>query len=143
MASFARRILSGLDVATLVAMEARPRGWGWIGRLQPRTFDRLLVGFLLSIGLINAILDLRFAERVLRFPFGAPTGIAIPFLMPVVTDGRLFSQLGIQTYGFLPIDLPADFNFLQTIHAADERIPVASMEFGTQAIYEVLKRNHS
>src|ERR1700674_3062766 len=81
MASFARRILSGLDVATLVAMEARPRGWGWIGRLQPRTFDRLLVGFLLSIGLINAILDLRFAERVLRFPFGAPTGIAIPFLV--------------------------------------------------------------
>ncbi len=72
-----------------------------------------------------------------------PTGIPIPFLMPVVTDGRIFSQLGIQTYGFLPIDLPADFNFLQTIHAADERIPVASMEFGTQAIYEVLKRNHA
>ena len=72
-----------------------------------------------------------------------PTGIPIPFLMPVVTDGRFFSQLGIQTYGFLPIDLPPDFNFLQTVHAADERIPVASMEFGTQAIYEVLQRNHS
>ena len=62
-------------------MEMRPRGWGWIGRLQPRFFDRLLVGFLLSIGLINAILDLRFAERELRFPLGAPTGMAIPFLV--------------------------------------------------------------
>ncbi len=62
-------------------METRPRGWGWIGRLQPRIFDRLLVGFLLSIGLINAILDLRFAERELRFPLGAPTGMAIPFLV--------------------------------------------------------------
>jgi signal transduction histidine kinase len=62
-------------------VETGARGWGWIGRLQPRTFDRLLVGFLLSIGLINAILDLRFAERVLRFPLGAPTGMAIPFLV--------------------------------------------------------------
>ena len=62
-------------------METRARGWGWIGRLQPRTFDRLLVGFLLSIGLINAILDLRFTEREPRFPLGAPTGMALPFLV--------------------------------------------------------------
>jgi len=81
MASFARRIRRRRDVVTLVAMETRPRGWGWIGRLQPRIFDRLLVAFLLSIGLINAILDLRFAERELRFPLGAPTGMAIPFLV--------------------------------------------------------------
>src|ERR1700732_855898 len=62
-------------------METRARRWGWIGRLQSRTFDRLLGGFLLSIGLINAILDLRFTERELRFPLGAPTGIGIPFLV--------------------------------------------------------------
>ncbi len=80
MVSFARRIRGWLHVVTLVAMETRPRGWGWIGRLQPRTFDRVLVGFLLSIGLINAILDLRFVEREVRFPLGSPTGMAIPFL---------------------------------------------------------------
>ena len=68
-------------------------------------------------------------------------GIPVPLLMPAVTDGRFFSRLGIQTYGFLPMSLPEGFNFLQTIHAADERIPVAAMEFGTRAIYEVLKRN--
>src|SRR6202011_846307 len=51
--------------------------WGWIGRLPPRTFDRLLVGFLLSIGLINAILDLRFAERGPAYPFGRPPGLAV------------------------------------------------------------------
>jgi signal transduction histidine kinase len=62
-------------------METRPRGWGWIGRLKPSTFDRLLVGVLLFIGLINALLDLRFAERAFRFPLGAPTGTAIPFLV--------------------------------------------------------------
>jgi signal transduction histidine kinase len=49
--------------------------------LKPRTFDRLLVGFLLFSGLINAILDLRFGERELRFPLRAPTGLAIPFLV--------------------------------------------------------------
>jgi signal transduction histidine kinase len=62
-------------------METRPRGWGWIGRLKPSTFDRLLVGVLLFIGLINALLDLRFAERAFRLPLGAPTGTAIPFLV--------------------------------------------------------------
>src|SRR5258708_11991353 len=62
-------------------METRPRGWGWIGRLQPRTFDRVLVGVLLFFGLITALLDLRFAERELHFPLGAPTGMAFPFLV--------------------------------------------------------------
>ncbi len=70
-----------------------------------------------------------------------PSGIAVPTLMPAVTDGRFFSQLGIQTYGFLPMDLPKGLDFLQTIHAADERIPVEAMEFGTNAIYEALRRN--
>jgi len=71
-----------------------------------------------------------------------PGCIPIPFLMPVVTDGRFFAQLGIQTYGYIPLDLPEDFNFLETVHAADERVPLAAMESGTRAIYEVLRRNH-
>ena len=36
--------------------------------------------------------------------------------------------------------LPDDLNFLQTIHAADERIPVNAVEFGTNAIYQLLQR---
>lgn len=70
-----------------------------------------------------------------------PVGISIPTLMPAVTDGRFFSQLGIQTYGFLPMDLYEGFDFLSAIHAADERIPVAALDFGTNAIYEALRRN--
>ena len=58
-------------------METGARGWGWIGRLQPRTFDRLLVGVLLLFGLINALLDLRFAEREPAYPFGRPPGLAV------------------------------------------------------------------
>jgi acetylornithine deacetylase/succinyl-diaminopimelate desuccinylase-like protein len=70
-----------------------------------------------------------------------PEGTPLPNLLPAVTDGRFFTRLGIQTYGFLPMLLPEGFNFTQTVHAADERIPVEAVEFGTNAIYEAMKRN--
>ena len=69
-----------------------------------------------------------------------PAGIPVPFMMPAVTDGRWFAQLGIQPYGFTPMTLPEDFNFQATVHAADERIPVAAIGHGTDAIYQLLVR---
>ena len=69
-----------------------------------------------------------------------PGSIAIPLLMPGVSDGRFFARLGIQTYGFTPMRLPADFNFWSGVHGADERIPVDAVEFGTSAITEALRR---
>ena len=69
-----------------------------------------------------------------------PNGIPVPLLLTGATDARFFSQLGIQTYGFLPMPLPKDFNFIQTAHAADERIPIDAVEFGANAIYKVLER---
>jgi len=64
----------------------------------------------------------------------------IPMLLPAVTDGRFFSRLGIQTYGFLPMQLPEDMRFMALIHAPDERLPAASVDFGTRAIERVLER---
>jgi acetylornithine deacetylase/succinyl-diaminopimelate desuccinylase-like protein len=85
-----------------------------------------------DMGLFNVLADiLRTAD---------PDGIPVPCLLSGSTDGRFFSQLGIQTYGFLPMPLPEDLNFAGIIHAADERIPVNSMDFGANAIYEVLQR---
>lgn len=69
-----------------------------------------------------------------------PDGIPIPFFLSGTSDARLFSQLGIQTYGFLPMQFPEEFKFVQTIHAADERIPIETIGFGTNAIYELLQR---
>jgi len=69
-----------------------------------------------------------------------PEGIPMPYMLPAVTDGRFFSQLGIQTYGFLPMNLPEGFDISRAIHAADERIPLEAMDFGTNAIYEALRR---
>jgi acetylornithine deacetylase/succinyl-diaminopimelate desuccinylase-like protein len=69
-----------------------------------------------------------------------PEGIPVPLLQVGVTDGRFFSRLGIQTYGFLPMRLAPDFDFLSLIHAADERMPVEAIEFGTDAIFRALQR---
>ena len=69
-----------------------------------------------------------------------PAAKAIPMLLPGVTDGRFFSKLGIQTYGFLPMQLPPELPFMQLIHAPDERLPADAVEFGTTAIGRVLER---
>jgi acetylornithine deacetylase/succinyl-diaminopimelate desuccinylase-like protein len=69
-----------------------------------------------------------------------PAAKPIPMLLPGVTDGRFFSKLGIQTYGFLPMQLPPELPFMQLIHAADERLPADAVEFGATAIGRVLER---
>jgi acetylornithine deacetylase/succinyl-diaminopimelate desuccinylase-like protein len=85
-----------------------------------------------DMGLFDTLADiLRQAD-----PGSAP----VPLLLSGVTDARFFSTLGIQTYGYLPMRLPEDFDFSGTIHAADERIPVEALDFGAQAIYQALYR---
>ncbi len=71
-----------------------------------------------------------------------PQGIPVPYVMSGVTDARFFTKLGIQTYGFTPLQLPDDFSFIGTIHAADERVPVDALEFGVQAIFKALQNFH-
>lgn len=66
--------------------------------------------------------------------------IPIPMLLPAITDGRFFARLGIQTYGYTPLRLDSSFSFMDTVHAADERVPVDALEFGAQALSDVLRR---
>jgi acetylornithine deacetylase/succinyl-diaminopimelate desuccinylase-like protein len=69
-----------------------------------------------------------------------PDGYPIPLVMTGVTDARHFSKLGIQTYGFTPMKLTPELSFANLVHAANERIPVDCMTFGTRAILEVMNR---
>ena len=69
-----------------------------------------------------------------------PQARPVPLLQAGVTDARFFAQLGIQTYGFLPLRLPGDFHFTSVIHAADERVPADAIEFGEEAVYRALYR---
>jgi acetylornithine deacetylase/succinyl-diaminopimelate desuccinylase-like protein len=85
--------------------------------------------------------DLRLFETLAEVLREAdPEGIPVPLLQIGVTDARHLASLGIQSYGFLPMRLPPDFNFQTLIHAADERVPADAIEFGTDAIYRVLER---
>lgn len=71
-----------------------------------------------------------------------PDGYPIPLVMMGVTDARHFSKIGIQTYGFTPMILPVDFKYANLAHAANERIPVDSLEFGAGAILEAMIRTN-
>jgi len=66
-----------------------------------------------------------------------PAGTPFPYLLSGVTDARYFARLGIIMYGLVPFDLPA--GLLDTIHGADERVPLAALEKTTQ-IYEGIAR---
>jgi acetylornithine deacetylase/succinyl-diaminopimelate desuccinylase-like protein len=66
--------------------------------------------------------------------------IPVPMLQAGVTDGRFFARIGIQTYGFLPVNLPDGFEFLKVVHAADERVPADAIRFGAEAVGRMLER---
>ncbi|TQS40915.1 M20/M25/M40 family metallo-hydrolase [Cryptosporangium phraense] len=69
-----------------------------------------------------------------------PLAKPVPMLMPASTDGRFFARLGIQTYGFTPMTLPASMTFTKLVHGVDERIPASAVEFGTACVTSLLER---
>ena len=69
-----------------------------------------------------------------------PTGTPIPYLFNESPDGRLLEDHGIQNYGFLPMNLPPELDLPSVIHGENERVPLASITFGADALYELLKQ---
>jgi acetylornithine deacetylase/succinyl-diaminopimelate desuccinylase-like protein len=63
---------------------------------------------------------------------------AIPYLMSGGTDAKSFSELGIRCFGFSPLLLPADLDFMALFHGIDERVPVAGLEFGVRVLDRLL-----
>ena len=48
------------------------------------------------------------------------------------------SKIGIVGYGFSPLKLPADLDFMALFHGVDERIPLESLDFGVKALEDFL-----
>lgn len=61
-----------------------------------------------------------------------PEAHIAPFLMSGGTDAKAWHKLGITSYGFTPLRLPADLDFTALFHGVDERVPVESLEFGSK-----------
>ncbi|MCL3819258.1 M20/M25/M40 family metallo-hydrolase [Aeromicrobium wangtongii] len=61
-----------------------------------------------------------------------------PFLMSGGTDAKAWQKLGITSYGFVPLRLPADLDFTALFHGVDERVPVESLEFGAKVFDNLL-----
>ncbi|HEY9566059.1 MAG TPA: M20/M25/M40 family metallo-hydrolase [Nocardioides sp.] len=69
-----------------------------------------------------------------------PDGIVAPYLMSGGTDAKHFRRLGMESYGFAPLRLPADLDFGALFHGVDERVPVDSLEFGAKVFDSFLDR---
>ncbi|HEX7297556.1 MAG TPA: M20/M25/M40 family metallo-hydrolase, partial [Solirubrobacteraceae bacterium] len=68
-----------------------------------------------------------------------PDAVVVPWVLAGYTDARYVSQLGIQTYGFLPMRLPRDIT-PALMHAPDERVPVDGLELGVDCLIDVIGR---
>jgi acetylornithine deacetylase/succinyl-diaminopimelate desuccinylase-like protein len=58
----------------------------------------------------------------------------LPYLMSGGTDAKSFSTLGIRCFGFSPLLLPPDLNFLALFHGIDERVPIDALKFGVRVL---------
>jgi acetylornithine deacetylase/succinyl-diaminopimelate desuccinylase-like protein len=67
-----------------------------------------------------------------------PEGRCVPYCMSGGTDAKSFSELGMRCFGFSPLLLPADLDFLGLFHGIDERVPLAGLQFGVRALSRFL-----
>ncbi len=68
-----------------------------------------------------------------------PEGIPVPYLMSGGTDNKALSEIGIVGYGFSPLRLPADLDFMSLFHGVDERVPIDGMRFGVRVLSDFLE----
>lgn len=68
-----------------------------------------------------------------------PEARIAPYLLPAGTDNALLAKLGIRGFGFVPLLLPADFDFAGMFHGVDERVPLSALTFGEAVLRELIQ----
>jgi acetylornithine deacetylase/succinyl-diaminopimelate desuccinylase-like protein len=63
-----------------------------------------------------------------------PEALVAPFLMSGGTDAKAWDRLGIRSFGFTPLRLPAELDFTALFHGVDERVPVDALHFGAKVL---------
>ena len=75
-------------------------------------------------------------QSILRFD---SEGIPVPYLMSGGTDNKALSELGIIGFGFSPLQLPPDLDFMALFHGVDERVPIEGIKFGVNVLEDFLR----
>ena len=65
--------------------------------------------------------------------------IPVPYVMSGGTDNKALADLGIIGYGFSPLKLDANFDFMAMFHGVDERVPVEGLTFGARVLKDFLE----
>ncbi|CAN5846786.1 M20/M25/M40 family metallo-hydrolase [soil metagenome] len=68
-----------------------------------------------------------------------PGAQVLPYCLSGGTDNKHLSRLGITGYGFAPLQLPEDLDFVGMFHGIDERVPVDALEFGTRVLQRLIE----
>jgi acetylornithine deacetylase/succinyl-diaminopimelate desuccinylase-like protein len=63
-----------------------------------------------------------------------PDATVVPYCLSAGTDAKHFSRLGIRCFGFSPLRLPSELDFAGMFHGIDERVPLASLQFGVRVL---------
>jgi acetylornithine deacetylase/succinyl-diaminopimelate desuccinylase-like protein len=63
-----------------------------------------------------------------------PGARAVPFLSTAGTDGKAWHRAGIKCFGFTPLRMPPELDFISMFHGVDERVPTDSLEFGARVL---------
>ncbi len=59
---------------------------------------------------------------------------AVGFMMSGGTDAKAWDRLGIRCFGFAPLRLPPELDFVGMFHGVDERVPTESLRFGARVL---------
>ena len=70
-----------------------------------------------------------------------PDGIPVPFTMSGGTDNKALSKIGIIGYGFSPLKLDPELDFMALFHGVDERVPVDGLRFGVNVLKDLLENS--
>jgi acetylornithine deacetylase/succinyl-diaminopimelate desuccinylase-like protein len=94
------------------------------------TRETIVRDIAVETGFDGALVDEMAAALQAEDPGARP----VPYLMSGGTDAKSFSLLGIRCFGFSPLLLPPDLDFMALFHGIDERVPVEGLQFGVRVL---------
>jgi acetylornithine deacetylase/succinyl-diaminopimelate desuccinylase-like protein len=122
------------------------------GRFLPGYEDEMVSTMKSLVG-TDVEIEMLVRDKALEFEFAGPLveamcaaitsedpeGVPVPYLMSGGTDNKALSDIGIVGFGFSPLKIPAEMDFMSLFHGIDERVPVDGLHFGVRTLHHFLK----